>query len=135
MVEKKQPWCFILLKDNSWIINQSYTYLILKNKWRRNFKIKCWFRPFWNQNISISTTIMELTNIYGIHAVYFPMYPFTKVHFFCKQCNGVGVERFAVTTGLTDMVYLVRPTGIQTVNTWITKQQPCILPLGYLVIG
>jgi hypothetical protein len=27
-------------------------------------------------------------------------------------------EAFAVTTGLTDMVYLVRPTGIRTVNPW-----------------
>ena len=28
---------------------------------------------------------------------------------------------------------LGRPTGIRTVNLWISKQQPCILPLSYLV--
>ena len=33
-------------------------------------------------------------------------------------------EALAVTTRLTDTVYLVRPTGIQTVNPWISKQQP-----------
>ena len=38
-------------------------------------------------------------------------------------------EALAVTTRLTDTVYLVRPTGIRTVNPWISKQQPCILPL------
>ena len=44
-------------------------------------------------------------------------------------------EALAVSTELTDTVYLVRPTGIWTVNPWVSKQQPCILPLGYLVIG
>ena len=38
-------------------------------------------------------------------------------------------EALAVTTQLTDTVYLVRPTGIRTVNPWVSKQQPCILPL------
>jgi hypothetical protein len=30
---------------------------------------------------------------------------------------------------------LVRATGIRTVNPWVSKQQPCILPLSYLVLG
>ena len=38
-------------------------------------------------------------------------------------------EALAVTTQLTDTVYLVRPTRIRTVNPWVSKQQPCILPL------
>ena len=38
-------------------------------------------------------------------------------------------EALAVTTQLTDTVYLVRPTSIQTINPWDSKQQPCILPL------
>ena len=38
-------------------------------------------------------------------------------------------EAQAVSTQLTDMVYLVRPTWIRTVNPWVSKQQPCILPL------
>ena len=38
-------------------------------------------------------------------------------------------EALAVTTQLTDTVYLVRPTGIRTINPWVSKQQPCILPL------
>ena len=38
-------------------------------------------------------------------------------------------EALAVTTQLTDTVYLVRPTGIRTVNPWVSKQQPSILPL------
>ena len=37
-------------------------------------------------------------------------------------------EAFTVTTGLTDTVYLVRPTGIQTINPWFSMQKPCILP-------
>ena len=37
-------------------------------------------------------------------------------------------EALSVTTRLTDQVYLVRPTGIRTVNPWVSKQQPCILP-------
>ena len=40
---------------------------------------------------------------------------------------GVRVEQheaLAVTPGLTDMVYLVWPTGIRTVNPWVSKQQP-----------
>ena len=44
-------------------------------------------------------------------------------------------EALAVTNGLTDTVYLVSPTGILTVNPWVSKQQPCILPLSYLVLG
>ena len=36
------------------------------------------------------------------------------------------IEIDLVTTGLTDTVYLVTPTGILTVNPWISKQQPCI---------
>ena len=44
-------------------------------------------------------------------------------------------EALAVTTGLTDMVYLVRSNWIRTDNTWVTKQQPCILPQSYLVLG
>ena len=44
-------------------------------------------------------------------------------------------EALAVATGHTDTVYLVRPTGSQTVNPWVSKQQPCILlPLSYLVL-
>ena len=42
---------------------------------------------------------------------------------------------FAIITEFTDMIYLVCPTGIQTVNPWISKQQPSILPEGYLVLG
>ena len=42
-------------------------------------------------------------------------------------------EAITVTAGLTDTVYLDRPTGIRTVNSWISQQQPCILPQGYLV--
>ena len=38
-------------------------------------------------------------------------------------------EAFADTTELTDTVYLVRTTGFRTINPWISKQQPCILPL------
>jgi hypothetical protein len=37
-------------------------------------------------------------------------------------------EALAVTTGLTDRVYLVCPTGIQTVNHWVSKPQPFTLP-------
>ena len=33
---------------------------------------------------------------------------------------------FAIITEFTDMIYLVFPTGIQTVNPWISKQQPCL---------
>jgi hypothetical protein len=44
-------------------------------------------------------------------------------------------EALAVTTGLANTVYLVRPTGIQTVNPLVSKQQPCIAPLRYLVLG
>ena len=44
-------------------------------------------------------------------------------------------EALAVTTRLTDTVYLVHPTGIQTVNPSVSKQQPRILPLSYLVLG
>ena len=44
-------------------------------------------------------------------------------------------EALAVSTGLTDTVYLVCPNGIRAVNPWISKQHPCILTLGYLVHG
>jgi hypothetical protein len=40
-------------------------------------------------------------------------------------------EAILVTTGLTDTVYLVRPTGIQIVNPRVRKQQPFILQLSY----
>ena len=33
-------------------------------------------------------------------------------------------EALAVTTQLTDMVYLIRPIRIRTVNPWVSKQQP-----------
>jgi hypothetical protein len=33
-------------------------------------------------------------------------------------------EALAVITGLTDTVYLVRPTGIQTINPWICTRLP-----------
>jgi hypothetical protein len=35
---------------------------------------------------------------------------------------------------LTQFIF-VRTTGIRTVTLWISKQQPCILPLSYLVLG
>ncbi len=35
-------------------------------------------------------------------------------------------EAFAVTTQPSDMVYLVCPTGIRTVNSLVSKQQSCI---------
>jgi hypothetical protein len=41
-------------------------------------------------------------------------------------------EALAVTTDL--LIYLVRPTGIRTVNPWSSKQQPCILPLSYIYL-
>ena len=44
-------------------------------------------------------------------------------------------KALAVTTQLTDTVSLVRPTGIRTVNPLVSKQQPCILPLSYLVLS
>jgi hypothetical protein len=47
----------------------------------------------------------------------------------------VMVEALAVTTDSLTQFILVRPTGIRTVNLWISKQQPCILPLSYLVLG
>ena len=43
-------------------------------------------------------------------------------------------EALVVTTRLTDQVYLVCPTRIRTVNPWVSKQQPCILPLSLLVL-
>ena len=42
-------------------------------------------------------------------------------------------EALAVTTELTDAVYLVHSTGIRTINPWVSKQQPWILPLSFLV--
>jgi hypothetical protein len=39
----------------------------------------------------------------------------------------------AVTTRLTDTVYFGSPYRIRTVNLWISKQQPSILPLSYLI--
>ena len=44
-------------------------------------------------------------------------------------------EALAVTTRLTDKVYFGSPYRDSTVNLWISKQQPCILPLSYLVLG
>ena len=41
-------------------------------------------------------------------------------------------EALTVSSGLTDTLYLVRPFGIQTVNPWVRKQQPRILPISYL---
>ena len=46
-------------------------------------------------------------------------------------------ETLAETTEkkLTDKVYLVRPSGLQTMNPWISKQRYCIFPLVYQVLG
>ena len=33
------------------------------------------------------------------------------------------------TTELTDTVYFVHPTGIQTLNPWVSKQRHCIFAL------
>ena len=47
-----------------------------------------------------------------------------------ENLSGVMVdqhEALADTTELTNMVYLVRSTGIQTVNPWISKEQHWIL--------
>ena len=41
---------------------------------------------------------------------------FERFYVMVDQC-----EALAVTTGLTDTVYLVRPTGIRTVNPWVSK--------------
>ena len=38
-------------------------------------------------------------------------------------------EALAVTTEFTDTVHLIRPTRIRTINPWVSKQQPCILPI------
>ena len=40
-------------------------------------------------------------------------------------------EALADTTELTDMVHLVHPNRIRTVNPWIRKQKHCILALSY----
>jgi hypothetical protein len=44
-------------------------------------------------------------------------------------------EALAVTTRLTDTVYFGSPYWDSNVNLWISKQQPCILPLSYLVLN
>ena len=43
-------------------------------------------------------------------------------------------EALADTTELTDTVYSIHPTQIQTVNPWISRQQHCIFPQGYQVL-
>ena len=41
-------------------------------------------------------------------------------------CNGRPAWSSCSYYGLSDTVYLVRPTGIRTVKPWVSKQQPCI---------
>ena len=38
-------------------------------------------------------------------------------------------KALADTTELTDTVYFVHPTGIRTLNPWVSKQQHCIFAL------